>query len=302
MPQAQGSSVQCVTRELMTLTIDTDPVAILRLISNTQPKWSPIHLRPKTAPPDSLVKALNDPNNSNVAPFVRTFMLLRWMDDLQAIRMFCHMSDLAVKCRDRRPQYFHNLIRCFYDLCAILQPSGNLTTRLQCVSREEILDTVRQTTDMQKFKCLIPVMLYQFHTGVWVNVIPPWTNWRPVTTCDVGYIAVKRQRSRSAFTMEEVIVLFEASKEDTRSHALLRFYIHTACRNAAACELLVNNVWNADTKQCLPERVVMEKFGIQHRFPIDPRLAEALTAHILASGVTMYVFLNKWRKATGQSN
>ena len=116
-----------------------------------------------------------------------------------------------------------------------------------------------------------------------------------MTRTEIDYVPNKMQRIRSAFTMMELNRLTEEVKKDPWSLALLLFYIHTGCRNNAANELLVDDVYDRTAGACRPEGVVLEKFGEHRRFDINPILGEALVAHIMSSGVTKYVFpVRKW--------
>ena len=108
---------------------------------------------------------------------------------------------------------------------------------------------------------------------------------------ELNYHPKKRERTRAAFTQEELNRLFEAAKADgSRSLALLRFYVHTACRSSTACELLRADVWNEDSQTCFPTGTVLEKFGVRYCFAIDSELASSLAVHITSSPKSRFVF------------
>ena len=106
----------------------------------------------------------------------------------------------------------------------------------------------------------------------------------------MGYKVNPRIRERHSFTWEELQTLFRVSKNNARDDALLRYYIHTSRRKDSACELLREDVWDAERSATLPFGVVLEKFNQRVQFPIDSVLSAAFARWILASPVSRFVF------------
>jgi integrase len=120
--------------------------------------------------------------------------------------------------------------------------------------------------------------------------MPTWANWHSIKKAAVGYRPTPRQRTRAAFTMEEMNSLFSSVQGDAFSTALLRFFLHTGCRREAAVELRVNDVWDKVAGRCRSEGSVLEKFGDKRTLVIDSILSQALEQWIKSSDVKEYVF------------
>lgn len=261
---------------------------------------------------EDIRKALNDHNTRGIQPdtpfstawcaafdreefhdipnFERAFMLLRWPDDKPLLEVFQRMGSYAAGQPKRRPKMFQGYIRLFYSLCALIEPIGIVSAKLCCTSRDEMVVILRENAS-QYMKAWVSRFFYQFgHQGPWAGYVITWRDWSVITKHEVGYVVQKKKRERQAFTWEELQRLFQVAEQDARDNALLRFYIHTACRNSAARELLLANVYDARSGEMRDTGVVLEKFGRDQSFPIDDVLAKALKRWIQESGVTVYVF------------
>lgn len=197
------------------------------------------------------------------------------------------------------------LTKSFYELCVLLRPSGNVSGRIKDASRDNILELVT-SRGSQNLKGNATRLFYQFSRGGrWCGFVVAWRDWPRVTAREVGYTAKRVRRERKSFTGEELQRLFDVTKADARDDALLRYYIHTSRRRASACELLVDDVWDATAGAVRTEGVVLEKFNRRVTFPIDDKLGAALTRWIRESQVTKFVFPalknkdQKWNHKSG---
>jgi integrase len=219
---------------------------------------------------------------------VRAMLLFRWPGDKEIISIFRLMAQTSSDHGGRNGLIV--LLSMFYKLCVLLQPFGDISNRIKSVSRDELVDIVA-TRGTQSLKYRISNLLSLFRRGSrWEGFIVPWQNWQAITTKEVGYDRKRRQRDRHTFSWNEIQALFETANDNTRDYALLRYFIHTSRRRASACELLVEDVWNASSRSTKTEGFVLEKNNQRVSFPIDEVLGMALTKWICESGVTDYVF------------
>ena len=223
-----------------------------------------------------------------VPPRLRALMLLRWCGDQEILEVFRRMGQSAVDHGGRNDLL--PLALSFYELCVLLQPSGNVSGRIKDASRDHILELVT-SQGSQFLKGRASRLFYHFaRCGRWCGFVVAWRDWPRVTAREAGYTAKRRRRERNSLTGEELQRLFDVTKADARDDALLRYYIHTSRRRASACELLVDDVWDATAGAVRTEGVVLEKFNRRVTFPIDDKLGAALTRWIRESGVTKFVF------------
>lgn len=234
---------------------------------------------------------------------VRIMMLLRWGSDKDILEVFRRMAQTSMDHGGRNALL--QRLGSFYKLCVLLQPSGSVSDRIKSTTREEIVDLVASHGN-QYLKASVSSMFYQFtRRGQWCGFVAPWMDWQPISCREVGYRVLKRKRDRNSLTWEELQRLFKATKDNARDDALLRYYIHTSRRSASACELLVEDVWDAATGKVRTTGVVLEKFNQMVTFPIDDMLGAALTRWIRESGVTRFVFPalsdknHKWSHISG---
>jgi hypothetical protein len=118
----------------------------------------------------------------------------------------------------------------------------------------------------------------------------PGRDWATIKQQEVAYRVKRRRRNRYSFTWEELQTLFRVAEENARDHALIRYFIHTARRRASACELRVEDVWDAARGAPKANGVVLEKFNERVTFPIDEVFGAALARWIRDSGATPFVF------------
>jgi integrase len=223
-----------------------------------------------------------------VPPRVRAMMLLRWAGDGDILEVFRCMAQSSVDHGGRNKLL--ELLNCFYQLCVLLQPFGKVSDRIRAVDRADILKLV-EDRGSNLLKRHISVLFFQFRRGGrWKGFILPWQEFPQISPREVGYKAKRMRRTRKSLTWEELGRLFDITKDNARDDALLRYYIHTSRRRASACELLVDDVWDAVADAPRTTGVVLDKFNTHVAFPIDEILGQALARWIRTSGVNRYVF------------
>lgn len=88
------------------------------------------------APVDALGRRFMDPAFASIPAYERAFMLLRWGTDDEALALFRAMAEEGRSRQGGRgggPRTAHRMLRCFYELCVLLQPGGALRARLRTV-------------------------------------------------------------------------------------------------------------------------------------------------------------------------
>lgn len=206
------------------------------------------------------------------------------------LEVFRHMGDDCARLPERQRTSRERYIRSFYDVCVMVKPSGAVSAALMDTNREQIVGLLRDSAS-QLLKARASTLFHKFGPhGVWKGYVLPWVGWPPITHKDVGYQKKPMNRHKVALTEQEVKKLFDVSVQNARDDALLRFYIHTGCRRMAACELLVDDVYDRATGTIRESGRTLEKFSVMRSFTIDRILGEALKRWIEESGVTTYVF------------
>jgi site-specific recombinase XerC len=232
----------------------------------------------------------NHPEFVEIPAPLRAVLLVRWGLDKPLMCLFRMIAEYVSRMDERRALLYMEFVRLLYDLCALLPQGGSVSNQLKSMDRTGMINMISQNGS-QKMKKNVSRFFYQFtRTRPLAHCIPEWNDWQPINPRDVGYNTKKRTREKTVFSESEIDRLLDISKASPRDEALMRFYLHTGCRSSAAVELLVKDIWDANTGTILKEGTVLEKFNQMFKFPIDQALGAALQTWLARSGVQKYVF------------
>ena len=256
--------------------------------------------------------AVLDPANSDIDPFIRFFVVVRWPGDGEAVLAQCFrpMAHYASHCPDHRHgRAMHCFLRpVLYVFVALASTTDGVQALLPVLATARRADVVEALAMVNRNRGRAIKAVFQLTHGAWAGLVGGpgvWERWAPITRQEVGHRPLRRARQRDRFTEEEVNRLRAAAASDPLDHGLFTLFLHTVgggpmpaatppprlgCRSGAACSLRVDDVWDAASGTPRPVGSVEEKGTTRREFTIDPVLGDALGRAIACNRGSAYVF------------
>lgn len=180
--------------------------------------------------------AVLDPANSDIDPFIRFFVVVRWPGDGEAVLAQCFrpMAHYASHCPDHRHgRAMHCFLRpvlyVFVALAACTSTDG-VQALLPVLATARRADVVEALAMVNRNRGRAIKAVFQLTHGAWAGLVGGpgvWERWTPITRQEVGHRPLRRARQRDRFTEEEVNRLRAAAASDPLDHGLFTLFLHT---------------------------------------------------------------------------